>query len=190
MPRRLRLAALAGVPLLVACADRAPASAPPAGVPAWNGRLARSMGLWTPSRFDSCTQAQHDAWAVTGPDGRRYPTWHPPVDPASGCTYGHEHGADPRQSHLFEESGGLPFGYVNEVLADHASGRARPEDHVGHKVEFVNDVELRTEAGARTGITCNFLVKLHQGTHSRDAFTNTAVQVFYHVRRSDRTVIH
>jgi hypothetical protein len=189
-PRRVLAVAL--LPLFAACTDRAqpaPVAAAPT-TPGWNGQLARSMGLWTPSRFDTCTQAQHDAWAVTGPDGRRYPTWHPPVDPATGCTYGHEHGADPRRSHLYEESGGMPFGYVNEVLADHRPGSARPEDHVGHKVEFVNDVELKTEGGGPSGVTCDFLVKLHQGTHSRDAFTNNLHELFYHVRCSDGTVIH
>ncbi|MCC7322410.1 MAG: hypothetical protein IT358_01155, partial [Gemmatimonadaceae bacterium] len=36
-----------------------------------------AMGTWRPGRFDSCTAAVHDQFAVTGPDGKRYPTWHP-----------------------------------------------------------------------------------------------------------------
>lgn len=53
-----------------------------------------AYGIWTPSGTDTCTQAIHDSYSVVGPDGLRYPTWHPPVDPATGCTFGHEHGRD------------------------------------------------------------------------------------------------
>src|SRR5262245_1059193 len=45
-----------------------------------------------------CPQALHDSYVVTGPDGKVYPTWHPPVDPVYGCYFGHEHGSDPRTS--------------------------------------------------------------------------------------------
>ena len=50
----------------------------------------------------------------------------------------------------------------------------RDEDHVGHKVEWENDVVLALSgAGTTTATTvCDVLLKLHQGTHSKDAFTN------------------
>lgn len=53
-----------------------------------------AMGLWQPNpRYDTCSQAVHDAFAVVGPDGLRYPTWHPPtaIDPDTGkeCSFGH-----------------------------------------------------------------------------------------------------
>src|SRR5690606_29609370 len=36
-------------------------------------------------------------------------------------------------------------------------------------------------------ITCDVLAKLHQGTHSADAFTNNLHEVAYHIRCSDGT---
>jgi hypothetical protein len=38
-------------------------------------------GQWTPGPNDTCTKAQHDAYSVVGPDGKRYPTWHPAGGP-------------------------------------------------------------------------------------------------------------
>jgi hypothetical protein len=126
---------------------------------------AASYGIWTPSRFDTCTKAQHDAYFVIGPDGKKYPTWHPPIDPVTGCSFGHEHGRDPKQSVLWqtkqiqqyfyfdanrngvmdpaeEAVAGLPFGYAaertNEYMAAKSIPTHRHEDHVGHKVEFAN----------------------------------------------------
>ena len=52
----------------------------------------RAFGIWTPSGTDTCSPAIQDQFATIGPDGKKYPTWHPPVDPASGCSFGHEHG--------------------------------------------------------------------------------------------------
>ena len=45
---------------------------------------AKAFGLWTPGPNDTCTKDQHDAYSVVGPDGKLYPTWHPPVDPKTG----------------------------------------------------------------------------------------------------------
>jgi hypothetical protein len=49
----------------------------------------------------------HDSYSVIGPDGKRYPTWHPPVvtDPSTGkkCAFGYEHGRDPREYEYFGE---------------------------------------------------------------------------------------
>src|SRR5437773_1850901 len=55
---------------------------------------AASFGIWVPGPNDDCTQAQHDAYSVVGPDHKRYPTWHPPIDPVTGCSFGHDHGRD------------------------------------------------------------------------------------------------
>src|SRR5690606_23531193 len=116
----------------------------------------------------------HDRYATLGPDGKKYPTWHPPVDPLTGCTFGHEHGRDPRGSALYHLVGDLPFGYANEQLNAAGLGMQRHEDHVGHKVEWENDVHMQLEGGAGTivDLRCDVLTKLHQGTHSKDAFTN------------------
>lgn len=153
----------------------APIILPPAEV------LAHAYGRWSPELPTECAKALHDAYSVVGPDGKRYPTWHPPVHP-SGCHFGHEHGRDPSGSDLFASMAPLAFGYANEVLMD-AGGptQMRHEDHVGHKIEWQNDVAVNI-GGAHT---CDILVKLHQGTHSKDAFTNSVHEMFYVVKCSN-----
>src|SRR5882672_1493064 len=91
LPSMKRLCALLFI-ILLACQD-GPA-APDYGAATGN---AASFGLWTPGANDDCTAAQHDAYSVVGPDHKRYPTWHPPIDPVSGCSFGHDHGRDPRR---------------------------------------------------------------------------------------------
>ncbi|MGE0355082.1 MAG: hypothetical protein AB7Q69_17860 [Gemmatimonadales bacterium] len=152
-----------------------------------------AFGIWQPGPNDTCTGEIHDQYSVVGPDGKLYPTWHPPVDPATGCTFGHEHGRDPRGSDLFQDVGLIPFGYANEVqdLAD--PGTMRHEDHVGHKIEWENDIEVQLGdglAGQILTITCDVMVKLHQGTHSKDAFTNNMHELAYHIECTDGTAIH
>jgi hypothetical protein len=151
--------------------------------------FARAYDVWQPVAGDTCTPEVHNKFSVVGPDGKLYPTWHPPVDPATGCTFGHEHGRDPRGSDLFGAMGPLAFGYANEQLDAYAPHGMRHEDHVGHKVEWENDVRMDVAggAGAILDITCDVLVKLHQGTHSKDAFTNNLHELYYAIRCSDRT---
>lgn len=192
-PKLIALLVLAASPL---------ATAPPATA----ATPAKAYGTWTPGRFDSCPAALHDRYATRGPDGKLYPGWHPPAvrDPATGrrCTFGHEHGRDPRGSDLYrwvarQLGGGLPFGAASEALDAYAAANpstaTRHEDHVGHKVEWQNDVRLlrRTRAGRRRpiGVTCDFLTKLHQGTHSADAFANNAHELIYAVRCDDGTAL-
>lgn len=168
--------------LTAGCEDDAPLgpTAEPTG-------LSVAYGRWTPGPGDTCSKAIHDAWSVTGPDGLSYPTWHPPVDPMTGCTFGHEHGRDPSGSHLFPLVGRIPFGYANQYLAASGFGSERHEDHVGHKVDWENDMPMRVGDGgsAVLDIRCDVLVKMHQGTHSPDAFTNNMHEVVYHVRCTD-----
>lgn len=154
--------------------DPAPLSGPPSA----------AFGIWTPGPGE-CAKAVHDAYAVLGPDGKLYPTWHPPEDP-SGCTFGHEHGRDPAGSDLLREVGAIPFGVANEALEAYDPANTRREDHVGHKIEWENDLELRVNGGSGT-TRCDVLTKLHQGTHSRDAFTNNLHEQVYHVRCDDGT---
>src|SRR6185312_14613428 len=33
---------------------------------------------WSPTTYDTCPKALHDSYSVVGPDGKLYPTWHPP----------------------------------------------------------------------------------------------------------------
>ncbi|MCC6241783.1 MAG: hypothetical protein IT353_03035 [Gemmatimonadaceae bacterium] len=182
--------ATASVLTLMACADESPVSVPPEVIAA--APAARAFGIWTPTGSDTCAPDVHNRYATVGPDGKKYPTWHPPVDPLTGCSFGHEHGRDPRGSNLYASVGDLPFGYANERLDAANLGMQRHEDHVGHKVEWENNVRIRLagNAGASIEVTCDVLVKLHQGTHSKDAFTNNLHELMYHLRCSDRTELH
>ena len=175
------------------------------------GTDSMAMGRWTPAAQDSCTKEEHDSYFKIGPDGKKYPTWHPPVhNRANGttCTFGHEHGRDPSGSNLValldQEYGGILFGYGNEKLDEYntvngITNGMRHEDHVGHKIEWENTVKRSTNncAGSvaspgcfdttYTNVTCDFLMKAHQGTHSVDAFANNIHELVYAVNCSDGT---
>ncbi len=177
--------------LSVACTSDTPAGPLTPGPAAESAAPSVAFGLWQPGPGE-CSAAIHDRYSTVGPDGKRYPTWHPPVDPLTGCSFGHEHGRDPRGSALYREVGDIPFGYANEQLDAANMGLRRHEDHVGHKIEWENDVRLgpKSGAGAVIDVRCDVLTKLHQGTHSRDAFTNNLHELAYHIRCSDRTMLH
>ena len=174
--------------IALACHDATPPLAP--RVATGN---AIAFGLWTPGANDTCTPAIHDAYRTVGPDNKRYPTWHPPVDPVTGCRFGHEHGRDPRGSALYGEVGAIPFGFANEQLEAFDPLNPRREDHVGHKVEWENNVPMHFGSDAASSlfdVRCDVLVKLHQGTHSKDAFTNNVHELVYHVRCTDGLALH
>lgn len=128
-----------------------------------------AMGKWTPNtKYDTCTKEIHDSYFVLGPDGKKYPTWHPPVHTnpnGSKCTFGHEHGRNPAEFQYWDEirthfaydadkngqisaselaTSGIPFGYVNEQIDAYFAANTLPkefmrhEDHVGHKIDFAN----------------------------------------------------
>jgi len=75
-------------------------------------------------------QALHDSFVTTGPDGKRYATWHPPV--VNGCAFGHEHGSDPRLFPAFSEVGMPAFDYTSAL-------HGISEPHNGFKVFVVRD---------------------------------------------------
>ena len=57
-------------------------------------------------------------------------------------------------------------------------------------MEWENDVELERATGSgrsRIGVTCDFLTKIHQGSHSPDALGNNAHELLYAVRCDDGT---
>ncbi len=176
-PASRRRAALA-VALAASAACSSDQFVDPGSAPA-----ARAFGIWNPGLFDGCTKEQHDAFAVMGPDGKVYPTWHPPTGPG-GCSFGHEHGRDPQGSDLYGDTDGLPFGVANEMLAISDPANPRDEDHFGHKVEWENDIDLefRGAGSAIFTVKCDVLTKFHQGTHSKDAFTNNVHELVYHIR--------
>ncbi len=145
-----------------------PSTSPTATPTTGSGTASVALSRWTPTKWDTCTQAEHSSYSVIGPDGKRYPTWHPAVHTrADGtkCTFGHEHGRNPvgyqywdevRRNFAFDANkdgsisaselatAGIPFGYVNEQIDPYfmsiSSGNMfmRHEDHVGHKIEFAN----------------------------------------------------
>jgi len=144
---------------------------------------------YTP-RAGECAKEVHARYWTYGPDGKVYPTWHPARD-ASGCTFGHEHGDDPRGSELFSTAGWPAFGYTSEVLMESTpEGSHRHEDHVGHKVISANNVNvIQGDNGTSffppqgaTIAVCDVLLKFHQGTHSSDAFTNNVHELIYNNR--------
>ncbi|MDA0180717.1 hypothetical protein OJ997_10470 [Solirubrobacter phytolaccae] len=181
----------------------------PEPLPAVPASVASSTRAWVAAAADTCPAAVHDRYSVVGPDGRRYPTWHPPttIDPGTGraCTFGHEHGDDPKTSdieawvadHLqapgYEQYAGLPFGTSTEALDAFAAANPgtakRSEDHVGYKVSVANDVALLGPDGAALGTTCDYLTSVHQGSHSPDALSNNAHELVYAVRCSDGTEV-
>jgi hypothetical protein len=149
--------------------------------------VSRAYGIWTPNSVagDTCSKDIHDQYWTYGPDGKAYPSWHPPTDPETACSFGHEHGRDPSQSKLISLT--LPFGYVNEQLSPSDPQFQRNEDHVGHKVEWANDITISRDDRPYT--KCDVLFKLHQGTHSPDALTNNLHEMFYYASCGDGTKI-
>ena len=172
-----------------------------------------AMGRWTPnSNFDTCTKDFHDTYYVIGPDGKKYPTWHPPTatDPATGklCSFGHEHGRDPRGSALWEsvrshyafdantngtidtselDASGVPFGYASEQLRAYNAANGIPnanrdEDHYGYKVAWENGIaRTRTVNGQvqTFDLSCDALSVLHQETYSADSYSSNLHEVLY-----------
>lgn len=165
---------------------------------------------WAPGPHDTCSAEVHRGFAVTAADGHVYDGWHPPVvrDPATGaeCSFGHEHGDDPKTSDIYEFAamrfgggGGIPFGTVNHASDEYAQAAPgnpshRHEDHYGGKVFVANDVALvradrsgyATDASG-SAVVCDYLIAFHQGTHSADAFSNNAHQILYAAVCSDGT---
>ncbi len=171
-------------------------------LPPRGSTFSRAYSIWQPRLQDTCTKTQHDKYWVKGPDGSIYPTWHPPFEASSGtilCYYGHEHGSDPRTfafySELVKRYGGVPFGYVNEQQAEFVKDptKERVEDHVGHKIEHAHyqaaygNPANDNEKLYPSGITCDFLAKLHMGTHSSDAFYNHLHEYLEYRQCSDGT---
>ena len=174
----LRLAAFLLSAFLIAGCDDSPQGLGGGG-PAQGFSLAYDK--WVPGPNDTCTPEVHNKYSVVGPDGLLYPTWHPPIDPETGCTFGHEHGRDPRGSDLYPLVGDLPFGL------------ALPADHVGYKVEWENDVPFHFSGEASSSlleVRCDVMMELHQGSHGAGAFTINLHEVAIHANCSDQTRVH
>jgi hypothetical protein len=165
-----------------------------------------SAAPWEPTENDTCSTELHDSYQVRGQDGELYDSWHPAsvTDPETGetCTFGHEHGDDPRTSDIWDwtveklgdEATGVPFGFASARTHMMEGAPHRHEDHVGHKVLVQNDVKLVREdrGGYATDasgepITCDYLVYAHQGSHSGDALKNNQHELLYSTRCTDGT---
>ncbi len=120
-----------------------------------------------------CPTWVHDLHTTTGPDGKVYATWHPPVDPTYGCWFDHEHGSDPRQYVGFSWAGMPPFTYTGMQV-----GIAEP--HEGFKVYVSND-DLNGRA---------FMFIIHQGSRGgKRAFTQFhSVDMFMSDRSGNKLV--
>lgn len=163
--------------LVVACEDDPVVPKPPSEATGFSD----AYDKWTPHPNDTCTGDIHNSYSTVGPDGLLYPTWHPPTDEATGCTFGHEHGRNPKRSDLYDKVGDIPFGL------------ALPADHVGYKVEWENDVAFHFGSDAADALfemSCDVMVELHQGSHGAGAFTINLHELVYHAQCSDGAEIH
>ena len=79
-----------------------------------------AYGIWVPGSGDSCPVEVHNRYSTVGPDRKLYPTWHPPVDPTTGCSFGHEHGRDPRgwksREHYLEQRRAAGSGWTTPLM--------------------------------------------------------------------------
>jgi hypothetical protein len=109
-------------------------------------------GQVVPVANQTCPTWVHDQYVATAPDGNRYPTWHPQIDPVYWCYFRHDHGTNPK---TFGDGSVQPtFGYAGgHHDMDGADGLH--EAHAGFKV-FVGDFNGSTE----------FLATVHMGSAS------------------------
>lgn len=158
----------------------------------------RAFGQWSPPAASTerfCSKALHDSYLVIGPDGRKYPTWHPPTATEDGlsCTFGHDHGADPggyadwgdlRRHFAFDANSngviddselanaGIPFGYVSEVAS--GAGALLTEPHESYKIVWANALpRTRTVNNQQVNdVTCDLLQAFNQDVAGTSALTN------------------
>jgi hypothetical protein len=121
----------------------------------------------------NCPAAVHDRYAVIGPNGLKYRTWHPitvPIDPANpngaSCSFAHEHGDPPHPDAPLP-----PFGYAASVQGMISEIAAHP----GFKLFTHYRGNLngfgRTELDYGNGLDIDFMVTIHQGTAGRGRLT-------------------
>jgi hypothetical protein len=118
-----------------------------------------------PLILGNCSESVHNRYAVEGPDGNEYRTWHPivvDVDTSAGggqvCSFAHEHGDPPHPDALSPY-----FGYA----AYHADELDVVKDHEGYKV-FTHIRGQLTGWGTREGESVNPDIDMqfwaHQGS--------------------------
>jgi hypothetical protein len=125
-----------------------------------------TSGAATPVAGQPCPASVHDKYVAQGPDGQWYATWHPPVDPQSGCVFGHEHGDNPATSNA--NSSPPLFGYA-------AAQAGMNEPHVGFKVAVLN----RGAVSEGKTLNDNYRVVLHMGTAGVGRYTQPMHSIQY-----------
>jgi hypothetical protein len=140
-----------------------------------------------PRKEGECSSEIHSLYWVKGPDSKIYPTWHPPVHPATGCKFGHEHGTDPSTSTMFAKTGMPPFGYTQELIGGNDVEKQRSQPHVGYKVELSNDFVPRKDL---TDIKCSVMNMFHHETTTADGLVNPLHEFFYDAKCTNGFEIH
>lgn len=131
----------------------------PTPIPSGGGGYTETFPAVPSSMLGDCPASVHDKYFVMGPDGKKYRTWHPIVDPQTGCHFAHEHGD------LLPAGAPLPpFGYASEQ-AGMATEISR---HSGFKVFSHSPGNIsgfgRPEADYRGPFDGKFYFVIHQGT--------------------------
>lgn len=133
-----------------------------------------------PIILGTCSAAVHDSFAVTGPDGTLYRTWHPQIVTVNGvtCRFAHEHGDDPRTS--VANNALPPFNYVG-LLA------GMNEPHEGFKVFVSNQGTSNNEGGVAQNST---RVVAHMGTGGAGRFGTQFHSLMFDLISGDGHEVH
>lgn len=132
---------------------------------------AKQDNIWgavvDPAVLGNCTAQVHDKYLLGGGDGFAYRTWHPLQDP-SGCTFAHEHGANPTtQTNQTIKAKPVLFGYAARRMTSAEEPNGHAEAHEGYKVFVVNKGEVNDEG--RTSLIDSRIVA-HMGTSAPRRF--------------------
>jgi hypothetical protein len=127
-----------------------------------------------PDGTPMCADWVHARYTVER-GGRRWATWHPARDPRYGCSFGHEHGSNPRAFRYFERTGMPAFGPIGTYAGSE-------EAHAGFKVFVVNR--------DRKGLA--WMVVLHQGSGSpkRGTVRFHSLETWLFSRKGGRLAAH
>lgn len=94
-------------------------------------------GQTVPQPNQACPAWVHDQYKVAGPDGVLYATWHPQIDPVYWCSFGHEHGSDPKLAGVNSTGKAIYsplYGYT-------ASRHGMTEPHEGFKTHVFKNTD-------------------------------------------------
>ena len=152
----------------------------------------RAFGIWHPAPTESCTQEQHDAYAVVGQDGKRYPTWHPRDRARAVAASGTSTGAIRAGRTCTTTPAGCRSAWPTRRWrsATRPTRATRTTSATRSSGRTTWTCSSRAPGSALFTGKCDVLTKLHQGTHSKDAFTNNLHELIYHIKCSDGTEMH